>query len=112
MKNVFTSDGDIDTATSGHFTADAELTAYFGQTVDDTVTTPNVNEGGQIVPALLNTLTGTIDNFNLSGGEDNAWAVSLQGDRLNIDTTDGTASGMAQGGGAAGSWNATFHGPS
>ena len=52
---------------------------------------------------MLNTLTGTIDNFNLSGGEDNEWAVSLQGDRMNIDTGDGTASGMAQGGGDGGS---------
>ena len=110
VKNVFTSDGDIDTATSGHFTADAELTAYFGQTVNDTGT-PDVNEADQIAPALLNTLTGTIDNFNLSGGEDNAWAVSLQGARSNIDTGDGTASGMAQGGGMGVPWTATFHGP-
>ena len=29
VKNVFDSDGEIDTATSGHFTADASLTAYF-----------------------------------------------------------------------------------
>ena len=65
-----------------------------------------------IAPNLLNTLTGTIDNFNLSGGEDNAWAVSLQGGRTNIVTLrDGTASGMAQGGGAGVPWTATFHGP-
>ena len=47
VKNVFTSEGAIDTATSGHFTADAELTAYFGQTVNDPATL-NVNEADQI----------------------------------------------------------------
>ena len=30
VKNVHNSDGTLDTATAGHFTADAELTAYFG----------------------------------------------------------------------------------
>ena len=64
----------------------------------------------QIAPALLNTLTGTINNFVLQHGEENSWTVSLQGPRTNITTSDGTASGMAQGGGVAGSWNATFHG--
>ena len=29
VKNVFDSQGNIDTATSGHFKADASLTAYF-----------------------------------------------------------------------------------
>ena len=35
VKNVFNSEGKIDTATSGHFTADAELNATFGQVEDD-----------------------------------------------------------------------------
>ena len=107
VRNVFDSLGDIDTATSGHFTADAVLKAYFGQTVDDSATT-TVDEGGTIAPNLLNTLSGSITNFDLSGGEANSWAVNLQGP---IDTGDGTATGTANGGGAAGAFNATFHGP-
>ena len=103
VRNVFDSLGEIDTATSGHFTADVVLNATFGQVpVSDTDNT------GTIAENLLNTLTGTIDNFDLSGGEANAWAVNLVGD---IVTADGTASGSANGGGAAGTFNATFHGP-
>ena len=34
VKNAFDSDGVIDTATSGHFKADASLMAYFGQVYD------------------------------------------------------------------------------
>ena len=34
VKNVFDSAGEIDTATSGHFNADASLTAHFGGTGD------------------------------------------------------------------------------
>ena len=108
-----TTDPSIDTATSGHFTADVNLVAHFGQTVDDPDTT-NVNEAGRLAPNLLNTLTGTINNFVLSGGEDNSWSVSLQETpdptTGNIEA-DGTASGAAQGGGDAGTWNAVFHGP-
>ena len=90
-------DGTEASATSGHFTADASLMATFGQVpVSDTDTT------GTIAPSLLNTLTGTIDNFDLSGGEYNEWAVNLQGD---IDTGNGTAAGTANGGGAAGSFS-------
>ena len=97
-------DGSVDTATSGHFTADARLSATFGQVpVSDTDST------GTIAPNLLNQLFGTIDNFVLSGGEENAWSVNLSSGA--IDGTTGTASGAANGGGAAGSWDATFHGP-
>ena len=97
-------DGSVDTATSGHFTADARLTATFGQVpVSDTDST------GTIAPNLLNQLFGTIDNFVLSGGEENAWSVNLSSGA--IDGATGTASGAANGGGAAGSWDATFHGP-
>ncbi len=102
-----TSDGSVDTATSGHFMADASLTAYFGQTVDDP-DTAGVNEAGRIPPAMLNSLSGTIDNFVLSGGEANDWSVNLAQGDVNAD---GTASGVANGGGDAGTWGATFHGP-
>ena len=92
---------EIDTAIPGHFTADVSLTATFRQV-------ESVDNQGTIVEILLNTLTGTIDYFYLSGGEANAWAVNLDGD---ITANDGTASGTANGGGAAGTFNATFHGP-
>ena len=100
-------DGSVDTATSGHFRADASLTATFGQTVDDTETT-TVDEAGTIVPNLVNTLAGTIDNFQLSGGDENEWSVNLQG---GIETDDGMATGTANGGGDPGTFSATFHGP-
>ena len=100
VKNVYTEGGSIESATSGHFTADVVLNATFGQVEVETL--------GTIAPNLLNTLTGTIDNFDLSGGEVNEWAVNLKGA---IDANEGTASGTANGGGAEGTFNATFHGP-
>ena len=104
VKNVYNDDGTLGMATSGHFNADASLMAYFGQ-VNDDQTTPE----GTIAPNLLNTLTGTIDNFQLSGGEENKWSVALSGD---IDDSAGTASGTAMGNveGKNGSYSATFHG--
>ena len=97
-------DGTRESATSGHFSADASLTATFGQVpVSDTDTT------GTIAPNLLSTLTGTIDDFDLSGHDEGpGWSVTLQGD---ITESAGTASGTAKGGGADdGSFTATFHG--
>ena len=99
VKNVYTEGGSIESATSGHFTADVVLEATFGQV--------GVGDDATIAPNLLNTLTGTIDNFDLSGGEVNEWAVNLKG---KIMPTDGTASGAATGGGTPGTFNATFHG--
>ena len=65
VKNVFDSAGEIDTATSGHFNADASLMAHFG--------------GDRRCPSdLHNTVTGTIDNFVLQHGEENAWSVALK----------------------------------
>ena len=93
VKNVYDTLGDIESATSGHFTADAILKAYFG--------------GTSVAGDLQNTVTGTIDNFALSGDEANAWAVNLEGD---ITEADGIASGAATGGGTPGTFSATFHG--
>ena len=105
VHNVTNPDGTEKSATSGHFTADVELTATFGQVpVSATDTT------GTIAPNLLNTVTGTIDNFDLSGHDEGpGWSVSLQGD---ITEGDGTASGTAKGGGEGdGSFTATFTAP-
>ena len=66
--------GNIDSATSGHFTADVSLTAYFGQVpVSDTDTT------GTIAPNLLNKLSGTINNFMLSGHDTGPGLVGVFG---------------------------------
>ena len=92
------STGELVDANSGHFAADARLTATFGQTVER-----------DIAPNQLYRLTGTIDNFALSGEEENDWSVTLAGA---IDMAAGTASGEAEGGvtGENGSFNAIFHG--
>ena len=76
--------GELVDANSGHFAADARLMATFGQTV-----------ARDIAPNQLYMLTGTIDNFVLSGGENNDWSVTLAGA---IASGAGTALGMAGGG--------------
>ncbi|MDE0058606.1 MAG: hypothetical protein OXI22_02555 [Defluviicoccus sp.] len=91
--------GELVDATSGHFLAQARLTAYFAG--------PDVTENQQ------NSVTGTIDQFELQHGEANDWAVKLDG---NIAAATGTASGTtsdaAEGSEAPdGSFSATFHGP-
>ena len=90
--------GELVNANSGHFMANARLTATFGQTAEQ-----------DIAPNQLYMLTGTIDNFMLSGEEDNDWSVTLAGA---IGMAAGTASGTAEGGvtGQDGSFNAVFHG--
>ena len=65
---------------------------------------------GTIAPNLLNTITGDIENFMLSGGEDNEWSVALGGD---IDVSTGLlTNGTAKGGDGDGSLTATFYGAS
>ncbi len=105
VKKVFKPNGSIDTATSGHFTADASLKAYFGQELAD----QGDPGSGTIAPNLLNTVTGTIDNFELSGGEANEWSVNLKGARADGTNTI-TGAGGATGGGEPGDWSGTFHG--
>ncbi len=103
-------EGTIKKATAGHFTADVELTATFGQEGEDPKVAVNPTENpGRIAPNKLNTIVGTINEFLLSGGEKNSWSVTIEGD---ISTTDGTASGTAKGNvkNEDGSFSATFHG--
>ncbi len=83
-----------DSATAGHFTADASLMVYFG--------------GDDVTVNKKNSVTGSITNFDLSGGEENGWSVALKGGR---ESTENTISGSANGGGVAGTFSGTFHGP-
>ena len=94
VKNVYDSQGKIETATSGHFMAAVNIMASFG--------------GDDIPVNKQNRIEGTIDNFVLSGGEENSWAVNLEGTRA---TDANTITGAANGGGAAATWSGTFHGP-
>ena len=92
VHKTFKADGTSD-ATSGHFTADASLMAYFG--------------GNDVAVSKQNTITGTIDNFELSGGEGNMWSVALESSAA---STDGTHAGTAKGGVGDGSFSSTFYG--
>ena len=63
VKNVLDDQANIDSATSGHFSADVELTANFG--------------GNNVPINDQYTIEGTVTDFVLSGGEENDWAVKL-----------------------------------
>ena len=104
VHNVLDSGGEIASATSGMFTADAELTATFGQEpVSDTDTTDSIAD------SQVNTITGTIDKFELEGGEAQKWSVELARGDITGDT--GVFSGNTKGGGAEGEYSGTFRGP-
>ncbi len=95
VKNVYNSDRTLDTASSGHFTADVNLMAYFG--------------GNDVAVNKQNSIEGTIDKFMLSGGEDaSGWSVDVAAD---ISAAALAAGGTAKGGGASnGSITGTFYG--
>ena len=97
VMNNYKSDGSIDSASSGHFTADVSLEVNF--------------KGSSIAADDHGKVTGTINNFMLSGNEANSWSVALAGTRAdganNIGTT-GTAKGGVEG--KDGSFTATFYG--
>lgn len=90
--------GMVESRTAGHFTANATLKAYFGQP-----DSPNDN----IPPNMVETITGTINNFMLSGGEDQDWSVALKGD---IGNNFAIENGKANGGGAEGTLTGQFYG--
>ena len=106
VHNVLDTAGEVASATGGAFTADAALTATFGQKpVSDADVT------GTIAANHVNTITGTIDNFELAGGEAQKWSVELvRGAKGTID--NGTfVDGTTKGGGAEGKYSGTFYGP-
>ena len=94
VKSVFTPDGKIDTATSGTFTADVSLAAFFG--------------GDDVALNKQYSMEGSVSNFALSGGEQNDWSVNLKAD---YSSTDTYFTGAANGGGAEAPWHAAFYGP-
>ena len=94
VRDVYSEGGGVhESATSGHFSADVALTANF--------------RGGSIPADDHDMFTGSITNFMLSGGEANDWAVNLEATRTGGENT---VSGTANGGGAAGTFNAAFFG--
>ena len=101
--NTLNPDGTTDSSTSGFFSADASLTAIFGQ-----VAVSATDSNGTIAANMLNTVSGTIDNFVLQHGESNNWSVALAGTRA-----DGanTFTGTAKGGVGDGSLSGTYYGP-
>ena len=92
-----------DSSTSGHFTADVSLTAYFGMT--DT----------SVAADKHNTVEGTIDEFTLFGEDGevpNDWSVEVQGDISATGTIQNEVDSIAtaKGGNGDGSFTGTFHG--
>ena len=111
VKNVLDDQANIVSATSGHFSADVDLTANFG--------------GGDVTDNNKFTIGGKITGFVLQHGEENDWAVGLGladfSGRPVEDapgkTGPGTAwtnvfGGVATGDSTAlpGTWNGAFHG--
>ncbi len=104
MNNEYdSSTGDVIDRSSGDFHATVNLKATFGQ-----VPVSDGDDTGTIAENLLNTLTGMVSNFMLSGDEENSWSAALDGD---IDAAEGTASGNTMvGDDDVGDFSATFHG--
>ena len=100
MKKTFDQDGAVTPVSSGQFTADASLTATFGQVNDDA-------EFGTIAPNLVDTMTGTIDSFRDGYGAiiDEAWSAEL----MKVDIVDDAFTGNTTGGG---SYTGLFYGDS
>ena len=93
VKNSFTSEGELDTATSGTFTADVSLMAYFG--------------GDDVAANKQYSIEGSASNFALSGEEENSWAVNLKASGFN---NMNEFTGTANGGGDEAPWNGAFYG--
>ena len=111
VKNVLDDQANIVSATSGHFSADVELTANFG--------------GGGVPANDQFTIGGKITKFVLQNGEVNDWAVGLGladfggraedakiGETRPGSTYASMFKGVATGDSTAvaGSWNGMFHG--
>ena len=114
VRNVTDSQGGIVSSTSGHFVADVTLDASFG--------------GGNVRQFDQFTIGGMIEHFELSGGEEVDWDVTLGLADFSGGRDGGGEPGMSAPGNShtaafigkatgdmaamAGSWNGTFHGAS
>ena len=111
VKNVLDDQANVVSATSGHFSADVDLTATFG--------------GGNLPVFDQFTIGGKITGFVLQHDEENDWEVGLgladfgsrepgndPGESVpgtgRTNTFDGVAIGDSTA--AAGTWNGMFHG--
>ena len=107
VHNVLDPAGEIASATGGHFTADAALMATFGQVVQ-------VDNVETIAANMLNTISGDIDNFVLSGDEPQSWSVELERTGFEVNPTDAphvdVGDGVTKGGGDPGTYSATYYG--
>ena len=99
-RKTLNSDGSVASATSGHFTATANLTATFDQTATES-----------IAPNMLNTITGTINNFS-DGGQmvDPAWSLKLDSIDIEAVNNDAMFAGSTSGTGQDGNWRGQFFG--
>ena len=98
-RKTFASHGTSAPGAAGQFTANAELTAYFGQTDDQS-----------IEPNLLNTISGVVKAFKDSAGNPISDAWTLRLDKTNIQTRQGTFEGTTTGTGDEGTWRGQFEG--
>ena len=103
------SDGSVATLRAGHFTADASLTATFGQT-----------STSSIAPNQLHSITGTVNNFEDGYGNDidSNWTVTLMkagfGTSGSLNERDSTIADADTFGGMTsgnGTWQGRFFGP-
>ena len=93
VHETFNEDGSRKGATSGRFTADVALMAYFGET-----TLRNAS-----------TIEGTISDFDLDGGTENSWNVDVSASFTAAGVLEnGEASGMED---DEGSLSGQFHSP-
>ena len=101
-RKTLDAEGNALSATSGEFTADANLTAYFGQV-------NNANNVGTIAGNLLNTIRGTINNFQ-DGAENLNWTLAL--DAIDIESSFPAFEGGTTTGSTAieGDWAGSFYG--
>ena len=115
-KKTFNDRGVGTPTSSGQFVADATLTATFDQT-----TAAHPDGAGNVLPSLLNSMTGTVSNFMDASGNDidDTWSLTLNAALISaIDGsigpgTDATRPATTTGdeGAGDGSWVGQFYGP-
>jgi hypothetical protein len=89
--------GDPESATSGHFTAGVELTAYFN--------------GDDVAENKKLSISGAVSDFQLSGGQENSWEVTLgQADFRTGENANAFGDLNADGGGGLAAWGGRFYG--